>query len=68
MIMEKPSCIKEIKRLTGKLFTETPDNQATCISDITDVINSAQLNDNEKLSKIKQLCDGYGKHITEHME
>lgn len=58
--MERPSCIKEIKKLTYNLVN-FPTNHNLSINDIKKVINTKELNNDEKLSKIKQICDNYGK-------
>lgn len=59
-IGQKPSCIKEIKRLTGKLLNTSPVDHSFCLDNIKFIINTDELNDNQKLSKIKQICDSYG--------
>lgn len=60
MIMERPSCIKEIKKLTYNLVN-LHVNHDLCINNIKEVINTKELNNDKKLSKIKQICDSYGK-------
>jgi hypothetical protein len=59
MIMEKPSCIKELKKVAISLAA---DNVMTsdCISLVKSIINSNQTAE-QKIIKIKELCKEYGK-------
>jgi len=66
MFMEKPSCIKKLKQISETLLSQTPIDE--CISDIQVVLNMKTTNDNEKLSKIKEICVRYGKRITKQLE
>lgn len=60
MIMEKPSCIKELKRLAYSLGNFDIDLRE-CIGKINDIIIIQDIDDSQKLSKIKELCKKYGK-------
>jgi hypothetical protein len=58
--MEKPSCIKELKRIATNLFDDPRTEEAACLDQIKNVFNLTQLTDSEKLLKIKQICKENG--------
>ena len=58
--MEKPSCIKELKRISTSLFDDPRTKEAVCLDQIKTVFSLTQLTDSEKLLKIKQICKENG--------
>jgi hypothetical protein len=58
--MEKPSCIKELKRISTSLFDDPRTKEAACLDQIKTVFSLTQLTDSEKLLKIKQICKENG--------
>jgi hypothetical protein len=58
--MEKPSCIKELKRIATTLFDDPRKTETTCLNHIKTVFDLTQLTDSEKLLKIKQICKENG--------
>jgi hypothetical protein len=58
--MEKPSCIKELKRISTALFDDPRTKEAACLDQIKTVFSLTQLTDSEKLLKIKQICKENG--------
>lgn len=61
MFIEKPSCIKELKRLASDLVGYDPINETGCINQIRNVLTLHHLKDKEKLLKIKEICNEYAK-------
>lgn len=59
--MEKPSCIKELKKIALSLFDDPRTEEAVCLDQIKTVFSLTQLTDSEKLLKIKQICKENGK-------
>lgn len=60
MLMEKPSCIKELKRLSNSL-TEMDAAATVCIAKVKAIVNNDDLSSKEKLIKLKEICDEHGK-------
>jgi hypothetical protein len=66
MFMEKPSCIKELKRLASSLtdtsVIDTTDSMTMiCISKVKEVVNSDDLSAIQKIIKLKEICKEHGK-------
>jgi hypothetical protein len=64
--MEKPSCIKELKRLASSLtdtsVIDTTDSMTMiCISKVKEVVNSDDLSAIQKIIKLKEICKEHGK-------
>ena len=58
MFSEKPSCIRELKELTAKLA----DRDTLMKKDyrlVKDIIQDTRLNNEQKITKIKNIIDGF---------
>lgn len=60
MFMEKPSCIKELKQLANYLVGDYPDLK-DCMCKIKDILENKDINDTQKVLKIKELYKEHGK-------
>jgi len=57
MLMEKPSCIQELKDLTSKLADRDVSIKAS-FKQVKSIVNCKKMNPDEKIKKIKELCNG----------
>ena len=57
MLMEKPSCIQELKDLTSKLADRDVSIKAS-FKQVKSIVNCKKMNPEEKIKKIKELCNG----------
>lgn len=55
--MEKPSCIQELKDLTSKLADRDVTLKA-CFKQVKNIVNCKKTSAEEKVNKIKEICDG----------
>lgn len=55
--MEKPSCIQELKDLTSRL-ADRDVSLKTCFKQVKSVLNCKKMTSDQKIKKIKELCDG----------
>lgn len=55
--MEKPSCIQELKDLTSKLADRDVSIKAS-FKQVKSIVNCKKMNPDEKIKKIKELCNG----------
>lgn len=60
MFLEKPSCIRELKQLANSL-SSADLNLKECIIKIKEIINAKNVDDTQKVHKIKELCKDHGK-------
>lgn len=60
MFMEKPSCIKELKQLANSLTIIDIDLKE-CIDKIKCIVSTKDIDDSQKVLKIKELCKEHGK-------
>jgi diphthamide synthase (EF-2-diphthine--ammonia ligase) len=58
--MEKPSCIRELKQLAHSL-TSNDTETAKCIAKVKEILNCGDLSSTEKITKLKEICEEYGK-------
>lgn len=58
--MEKPSCIKELKKIATNLFEDPQQSEIKCLNRIKHIFTLTQLTDSEKILKIKQICKENG--------
>lgn len=56
--MEKPSCIKELKRLSDVISLD--DYAMVCMNKVKEVINSEALSPTEQIIKLKEICKEHG--------
>lgn len=60
MFMEKPSCIKELKRLASVISTDDGYSVA-CMNKVKQIINNDALSPTEQIIKLKEICKEHGK-------
>lgn len=60
MFMEKPSCIRELKQLANSLTIVDVDLKE-CMAKIKDIVSTKEIDDSQKVLKIKELCKKHGK-------
>lgn len=60
MFTDKPSCIKDLKRLANYLTGDSLDVKDYMFK-IKNILESKDINDMQKVIKIKELCKEYGK-------
>jgi hypothetical protein len=58
--MEKPSCIRELKQLANSLTGIDIDLKG-CMDKIKNIVSTKDIDDSQKVLKIKELCEEYGK-------
>ncbi len=57
MLMEKPSCIQELKDLTSRLADRDVSIKIS-FKQVKSIVNCKKMNSEEKIKKIKELCNG----------
>ena len=57
MLMEKPSCIQELKDLTSRL-ADGDVSLKTSFKQVKSIVNCKKMTSDQKIKKIKELCDG----------
>jgi hypothetical protein len=60
MIIEKPSCIKELKQLANSL-TDKDAKAAVCITKVKEILKNDDLSSAQKIAKLKEICKINGK-------
>jgi len=57
MLMDKPSCIAELKELANSL-TDRDVSIKACYAKVKSIINCTETSPEEKVLKIKEICNG----------
>jgi len=57
MLMEKPSCIQELKDLTSKLADRDISLKAS-FKQVKTIVDCKKMTATQKIKKIKELCNG----------
>lgn len=58
--MDKPSCINQLKDLADSL-SDRDVNIKKCMKKIKEVLHNEELTSDEIVSKLKDICNNYGK-------
>lgn len=58
--MEKPSCIKELKRLANVISSDD-GYSVSCMNRVKQIIDNEALSSTEKIIKLKEICKEHGK-------
>jgi len=57
MIMDKPSCINELKDLAERL-SDRDTNLKECFKKVKSIVNCKKTSPEEKIAKIGEICNG----------
>jgi hypothetical protein len=60
MLIEKPSCIKEIKKLANSL-SDRDTKTTICMTKIEEILKNDDLSSAQKITKLKEICKINGK-------